>query len=118
MTKKEIKAKRARAVRRAARVRAVIRGTAECPRLSVFRSQKHISAQVIDDVAGRTLASAQDAKLAKLSPLERAQEVGKIIADSAKKAGVSKVVFDRGAYLFHGRVKALAEAAREAGLQF
>ncbi|NBS68077.1 50S ribosomal protein L18 [bacterium] len=118
MTKKEIQAKRARSERRAARVRAVIRGTAERPRLSVFRSQKHISAQVIDDVAGRTLVSAQDLKLEKLSPLERAQQVGKLVAESAKKAGITTVVFDRGAYLFHGRVKALAEAAREAGLQF
>lgn len=118
MTKKEMKAKRARTQRRAARVRAVIRGTAERPRLSVFRSQKHISAQVIDDVAGRTVASAQDIKLQKLSPLERASEIGKLVAEAAKKAGVTTVVFDRGSYLFHGRVKALAEAARAAGLQF
>ncbi len=118
MTKKEMKAKRARTDRRAARVRAVIRGTAERPRLSVFRSQKHISAQVIDDVAGRTVASAQDIKLEKLSPLERASEICKLVAESAKKAGVTTVVFDRGSYLFHGRVKALAEAARAAGLQF
>lgn len=118
MTKKEMKAKRARSERRAARVRAVIRGTAERPRLSVFRSQKHISAQVIDDASGRTLASAQDVKLEKLSPLERAQKVGTLVAESAKKAGITTVIFDRGSYLFHGRVKALAEAAREAGLQF
>lgn len=118
MTKKEMQAKRERAARRAARVRAVIRGTAERPRLSVFRSQKHISAQIIDDVAGKTLASAQDGKLSKLSPLERAQEVGKNAAEAAKKAGVTTVIFDRGSYLFHGRVKALAEAARAAGLQF
>ena len=118
MTKKEIKAKRARAQRRAARVRSQIRGTAERPRLTVFRSQKHISAQMIDDVSGRTLVSAQDVKLEKLSPLERAQHVGKEIAERAKQAGITEIVFDRGAYLFHGRVKALAEAAREAGLQF
>jgi large subunit ribosomal protein L18 len=118
MTKKEMKAKRARSERRAARVRAVIRGTAERPRLSVFRSQKHISAQVIDDASGRTLASAQDVKLGKLSPLERAQKVGTLVAESAKKVGVTTVIFDRGSYLFHGRVKALAEAARAAGLQF
>lgn len=118
MLKKEIQAQRARAHRRAARVRAVIRGTAERPRLSVFRSQKHISAQIIDDVAGCTLASAQDLRLEKLPPLERAQQVGKLVAEAAKEAGVTTVVFDRGSYLYHGRVKALAEAAREAGLQF
>lgn len=118
MTKKEMKAKRARTQRRAARVRAVIRGTAERPRLSVFRSQKHISAQIIDDVAGRTLVSAQDAKLEKRTPLECATEVGTLVAEAAKKAGITTVIFDRGSYLFHGRVKAVAEAAREAGLQF
>lgn len=118
MTKKEMKAKRARTGRRAARVRATIRGTAERPRLSVFRSEKHISAQVIDDVAGRTIVSAQDAKLEKASPLDRAAQVGKLVAEAAKKAGIKAIVFDRGPYLFHGRVKALAEAARESGLEF
>ena len=118
MKKKEMKAKRARTQRRAARVRAAIRGTGERPRLSVFRSQKHISAQIIDDRAGRTLASAQDTLLTKATPLERAMQVGKMVAEAAQKAGVQTVVFDRGSYLFHGRVKALAEAARESGLQF
>ncbi len=118
MTKKEIQAKRARAQRRAARVRATIRGTAERPRLSVFRSEKHIAAQVIDDTQGRTLASAHDRAVEGGSPLERAQAVGKLVAEAAKKAGITTVVFDRGAYLFHGRVKALADAARESGLEF
>lgn len=118
MTKKEIKAKRARAQRRANRVRAEIRGTALRPRLSVFRSQKHIAAQLIDDVAGCTLASARDEKSVSLSPLEHAAAVGQRIAEAAKTAGITKVVFDRGSYLFHGRVRALADAAREAGLEF
>lgn len=118
MNRKEILAKRARAVRRAKRVRSTIQGTAERPRLSVFRSLRHISAQLIDDVQGRTLASASDMKMADGKPLERAQKVGTELAASAKKAGVTTVVFDRGSYLYHGRVKALAEAAREAGLVF
>ncbi len=118
MTRKEILAKRARAVRRARRVRATIRGTAERPRLSIFRSQKHISAQVIDDVAGKTLVSANDKGMDNKKPLEIAALVGTAVAEAAKKAGVATVLFDRGSYLYHGRVKALAEAAREAGLEF
>ena len=94
------------------------------PRLSVFRSSKHIYAQIIDDVAGRTLAAASTLD-AGLKPTLKtgadtaaASAVGKLIAERAKKAGVAQVVFDRGAYVFHGRVKALADAAREGGLDF
>jgi large subunit ribosomal protein L18 len=94
------------------------------PRLSVFRSNKHIYAQVIDDAAGRTLAAASSLERALRETLRTgadkaaASAVGKLVAERALAAGVSKVVFDRGAYLYHGRVKALAEAAREAGLSF
>ncbi len=94
------------------------------PRLSIYRSSKNIYAQVIDDVEGRTLASASTMekemreKIAYGGNKEAAAEIGKMIAERAVKAGVDKVVFDRGAYLYHGRVKALADAAREAGLTF
>jgi large subunit ribosomal protein L18 len=92
------------------------------PRLSVFRSGRHIYAQIIDDTAGRTMAHAStkdnDFKGAKGSNIEAAAEVGKLVAERATAAGVSDVVFDRGSYIFHGRVKALAEAAREGGLKF
>jgi large subunit ribosomal protein L18 len=102
------------------RVRARAIGTAERPRLNVFRSLNHIYAQVIDDAQGHTLAAAStlDADVAGGSKLEEAQAVGKLVAERAKAAGVSKVVFDRGGYLYHGRVKALAESAREGGLDF
>ena len=104
------------------RIRKVSSGTAERPRLSVFRSNKEIYAQVIDDSAGNTLvaASSRDKELAKVkgTKMEIAAEVGKAIAEKAKKAGVEKVAFDRGGNLYHGRVKALAEGAREAGLNF
>ncbi|MEK7183434.1 MAG: 50S ribosomal protein L18 [Patescibacteria group bacterium] len=119
MNRKEILAKRARAARRATRVRARIVGTKERPRLSVFRSHRHISAQLIDDTTGRTMAAASDMKAkTEAKPLERAAAVGAELAGAAKKAGVTTVIFDRGSYLYHGRVKALAEAAREAGLVF
>lgn len=119
MNRKEILAKRARAVRRATRVRARIQGTAERPRLSVFRSHRHISAQLIDDTSGRTLVAASDIKAkADKKPLERAAMVGAELAAAAVKAGIKTVTFDRGSYLYHGRVKALAEAARETGLVF
>ena len=92
------------------------------PRLSVFRSGRHIYAQIIDDTAGRTLAQASTKdkafKGAKGCNIEAAAEVGKLVAERAKGAGVNDVVFDRGSYIFHGRVKALAEAAREGGLNF
>ncbi|AEA01187.1 MULTISPECIES: 50S ribosomal protein L18 [Aerococcus] len=106
--------------KRHARIRRNLSGTAECPRLSVYRSNKHIYAQLIDDVAGVTLASASDAnsELNKGSKTENAQAVGQAIAERGKEAGVTAVVFDRGGYQYHGRVKALAEAARENGLEF
>ena len=102
------------------RVRGKVSGTADRPRLSVFRSNKQIYAQIIDDANGVTLASASSlAKDAKPMPkLEQAINVGKEIAEAAKKAGVEAVVFDRNGYLYHGRVKQLAEAARESGLKF
>ena len=103
------------------RVRGKIQGTAERPRLSVFRSNKQIYAQIIDDSNGRTLASASSLTKegTKSQPkLEQASTVGAMIAEQAKSAGVSNVVFDRNGYLFHGRVKQLANAAREGGLKF
>ncbi|HLH23393.1 MAG TPA: 50S ribosomal protein L18 [Chloroflexota bacterium] len=113
---------RAARARRHRRIRKRVSGTPARPRLSVFRSLKHIYAQVIDDTRGMTLASASsnEAKLrgnggAKTS---RAQAVGALIAERAREAGIDKVVFDRGGYIYHGRVKALADAAREAGLSF
>ena len=107
--------------RRKARVRRAVKLRANGrPRLSVFRSEKNIYAQVIDDTTGRTVAAAStlDTKLDKGSNKDAATAVGKLIAERASKAGVEEVVFDRGAYLFHGRVKALADAAREGGLRF
>jgi large subunit ribosomal protein L18 len=109
--------------RRRRRVRTTLRSrAANKPRLSVHRSGRHIYAQVIDDTAGKTLASAstldKNLKGKAGATREGAAEVGKAIAERAKKAGVSRVVFDRGAFLFHGRVKALADAAREGGLEF
>ena len=105
--------------RRAKRARAKIAGNDRL-RLSVFRSSKHISAQIIDDKTGKTLAFASDkeAKTEGKKPIEVAALVGANLAAKAKEAGVNKVVFDRGAYKYHGRVKALAEAAREGGLDF
>jgi large subunit ribosomal protein L18 len=109
--------------RRRRRVRTALRGrSAGKPRLSVHRSGRHIYAQVIDDAAGKTLVAAstldKDLKGRAGATREGAAQVGKAIAERAKKAGVSKVVFDRGGFLFHGRVKALADAAREGGLEF
>ena len=106
--------------RRATRVRSKVRGTAERPRLSVFRSNKAIWAQVIDDSVGRTLASAGSTHVteAGLSKTDQATKVGALIAERAKAAGVERVVFDRGPYLYHGRVKALADGARQGGLEF
>jgi large subunit ribosomal protein L18 len=109
-------------VRRHRRVRKHVTGTTERPRLAVFRSNKHISAQVIDDVSGRTLASAtsveKDLKATTGGNRDAAKKVGQLVGERAKAAGVSKVVFDRGGFLYHGRVAALADAAREAGLEF
>lgn len=118
MERNALIAKRTQAARRARRVRAKIVGTAERPRMSVFRSLKHISVQLIDDTQGRTLAAANDNALTDKKPLERATAVGQKVAELAKAKGITKVIFDRGQYLFHGRVKAVAEAAREGGLVF
>jgi len=105
--------------RRHRRVRVHVAGTAQRPRLAVFRSLQHIYAQLIDDESGRTLAAASTVELkAKTNDVGSAQKVGQAIAKKAKDAGVSAVVFDRGGFLYHGRVKALADAAREAGLEF
>ena len=101
-----------------ARIRQKLSGTTERPRLNVHRSLNHIYAQVIDDVQGVTLASASSIKLKTGGNVAAAKEIGKAIAELAKKKGVTKVVFDRGGYLYHGRIKALADAAREAGLEF
>ena len=100
------------------RIRKNVSGTAERPRLSVFRSNKQIYAQVINDLTGKTLASASSLGLEKLPKIEQAKKVGALVAEKAKAAGVEKVVFDRNGYLYHGRVQALAEAAREGGLNF
>lgn len=111
-------------LRRHARVRKKISGTSETPRMSVFRSLKHIYVQLIDDTKGVTLCSASTeqkdlaAKVAKLTKTDAAKEVGKAVAEKAKKLGVKAVVFDRGGYLYTGRVQALADGAREAGLNF
>ena len=102
------------------RIRRRVRGTGERPRLAVFRSVKHIYAQVIDDGVGHTLvsASSNEKDAANGGNLAGAKSVGKLVAERAKDKGIKAVVFDRGGYLYHGRVKALAEAAREAGLEF
>src|SRR5262245_52573733 len=118
------KAKNARRLRRRNHVRRRIVGTAERPRLTVFRSSKHIYAQLIDDLTGRTLASASSNTEATRGEIKyggnvkAATVVGKKLAEAAKAAGIDKVAFDRGHYKYHGRVKALADGAREGGLQF
>jgi large subunit ribosomal protein L18 len=106
--------------RRHRRVRSKVTGTSERPRLVVFRSNRGIEAQLVDDLGGRTLAAASwlHLKRFKGSKSEQAAEVGKLLAQNAKNTGIETVVFDRGGYLYHGRVKALAEAAREGGLSF
>ena len=108
-------------LRRHKRVRGKINGTSECPRLNVFRSSQHIYAQIIDDVKGVTLAAASSTEKGfdgYGGNVEAAKKVGKMIADKAKAAGITDVVFDRGGYVYHGRVAALAEGAREGGLNF
>jgi large subunit ribosomal protein L18 len=112
--------KPAKRLRRRRRVRAKVRGTAERPRISVFRSNRGIFAQLIDDESGRTLASVNwtEADLRGLGAMEQAQRAGALLADRAKAAGVDSAVFDRGGYKYHGRVKALADGAREGGLTF
>lgn len=119
MNKKTLLAKRARTQRRRNRVGAKLMGTAERPRLSVQRSLKHIACQLIDDVAGKTILSVSDATL-KLTgkKTDRAIAVGKAVAEGAKQKGITAAIFDRASYRYHGRVKALADAAREGGLQF
>jgi large subunit ribosomal protein L18 len=110
----------ARRLKRRRRVRAKVRGTAARPRIAVFRSNRGIFAQLIDDDAGRTLAAVAwtEGDLRDLKPLEQANTAGKLLAERAKAAGIDAAVFDRGGYQYHGRVKALAEGAREGGLTF
>jgi large subunit ribosomal protein L18 len=108
-------------LRRHRRVRAKVQGTAERPRLAVFRSNRGIEAQLVDDASGRTLAAASHLALPrsfKGDKTAQAAEVGKLLAANAKSAGIDACVFDRGGYLYHGRVKALADGAREGGLKF
>ncbi len=115
-----VKTQEQRRLRRRRRVRAKIRGTESRPRLAVYRSNRGLYAQLIDDDRGHTLAQASwtEADLRKLDSAERAKRAGELLAERAKKAGVETCVFDRGGYRFHGQVAALAEGAREGGLQF
>jgi len=108
----------AKRLKRRRRVRAKVRGSAERPRISVFRSNRGIFAQIIDDDAGRTLASVSwiESDLRALKPMEQATRAGALLAERAKAAGIERAVFDRGGYQYHGRVKALADGAREGGL--
>ncbi|MCY0876101.1 MAG: 50S ribosomal protein L18 [Firmicutes bacterium] len=116
--------KEAGRARRHARIRRKLSGTPERPRLNVFRSDKHIYAQVIDDTTARTLVSASSAEkdtkaqIAHGNTVEAAQAIGKLVAERAVAQGIKSVVFDRGGYLYHGRIQALADAAREGGLEF
>ncbi len=104
--------------RRINKVRAKVRGSARRPRLTVFRSHSHIYAQIIDDQQGRTLVWANDSQLPATGRMDKASSVGKSLAEKAKKSKITEIKFDRGPYNYHGRVKALAEAARQAGLKF
>ncbi len=110
----------ARRLKRRRRVRAKVHGTAERPRISVFRSNRGIFVQLVDDVAGHTLAAVNwtEGDLRTLKPMDQARRAGELLAERAKAAGVQTAVFDRGGYRYHGRVKALAEGARESGLNF
>jgi large subunit ribosomal protein L18 len=110
----------ARRLKRRRRVRAKIRGSAERPRISVFRSNRGVFAQLIDDASGRTVASVNwiESELRGLGRMEQARRAGELLAQRAAEAGVREAVFDRGGYQYHGRVKALAEGAREGGLRF
>ncbi len=107
-------------LRRRRRVRAKVRGTAERPRLSVFRSNRGIGAQLIDDVSGHTVAAVNwtEGELKTLGSMEQATRAGELLAERGREAGVETVIFDRGGYRYHGRVKALADGAREKGLKF
>ena len=112
---------RAQRMKRHSRVRSKISGTPECPRLSVFRSENNIYAQIIDDVAGSTLVSASTVEKGfegNGGNVEAAKKIGALVAERALKKGIEEVVFDRGGYIYHGRVQALADGAREAGLKF
>jgi large subunit ribosomal protein L18 len=115
-----VRTKEAKRLRRRRRVRAKVRGSAERPRISVFRSNRGVFAQLVDDEAGRTVASVSwtEPELRELKPTEQAKRAGELLAERAKQAGVEACVFDRGGYRYHGRVRALAEAAREGGLRF
>ncbi|MBI2237385.1 MAG: 50S ribosomal protein L18 [Actinobacteria bacterium] len=115
----DAKTKRLSRVRRHARVRKRVSGSPQRPRLAVYRSNRHIYAQLIDDVSARTLASASDGELAAVrgDKKDRAKAVGALLAGRAKEAGIERAVFDRGGRLYHGRVAALADGAREGGLQ-
>jgi large subunit ribosomal protein L18 len=110
--------KEARRLKRRRRVRAKVVGTAERPRISVFRSNRGVSVQLIDDLNGRTIAAVQWTEFRDTAKGDQAEQVGKALAERAKAAGIERAVFDRGGYQYHGRVKALAEAAREGGLAF
>jgi large subunit ribosomal protein L18 len=116
------KHKRETRLRRHSRVRKKVRGTTDRPRLAVYRSNRHISVQVIDDILGVTLASAStvetDLRGGATGNIDAARKIGELVAQRAKAAGVERVVFDRGGFRYHGRVAALADAAREAGLEF
>jgi len=115
-----VKTKGSARLRRRRRVRAKVRGSAERPRLSVFRSNRGVVAQLIDDNAGHTLAAVSwtESDLRELARMDQASKAGEVLAGRAKEAGVQSCVFDRGGYRFHGRVKALADGAREGGLRF
>jgi large subunit ribosomal protein L18 len=113
----DAKTKHEARVRRHARVRKRIKGSTERPRLAVFRSNRHIYAQLIDDVQHSTVVAASDREVKAGDPTARAKAVGELIASRAKEAGIERVVFDRGGRLYHGRVAALADGAREGGLQ-
>lgn len=110
--------KRTSRQKRHIRVRKNVSGTENCPRLSVFRSSQHIAAQIINDETGKTLASVTDLQMEKMPKSEKAFEVGKKLAEKAAKLKIKKVVFDRGGFLYHGRVAVLAQGAREGGLEF
>jgi large subunit ribosomal protein L18 len=109
--------KRAMRVRRHGRVRKKVTGTPQRPRLAVYRSNRHIYAQLIDDQTARTMASVSDVGLGDGQKIERSRRAGKVLAERARAAGIERAVFDRGGRLYHGRVKALAEGAREGGLE-
>jgi large subunit ribosomal protein L18 len=115
-----VKTKPERRLSRRRRVRAKVSGSPDRPRISVFRSNRGIAAQLVDDRAGRTLAAVSwtEADLRPLKPMEQAEKAGQLLAERAKAAGVDAAVFDRGGYRYHGKVKALAEGAREGGLRF